>query len=431
VQEDAAIPKPPHAHNTIHSGVGYHKPHTIPHDDDLRRAAAILNAGERVAMLVGAGAIDASAEVLAVADALGAGITKALLGKSAVPDDLPFVTGTLGLLGTKPSSDMMKAADTLLMVGTTFPYAEFLPKEGAVKAVQIDIDGRNLAIRYPCDVNLTGDAADTLRALLPLLQRANTASGGRGSRATKTISRASSTSARRTRATRSTRSESSANCRRACPTARSSPPTPAPRPIGRPGPLAAAARGHEVFAFGRLASMGSAVPYAIAAKFAFPDRPVIALAGDGAMQMNGSAELLTIAKYWRRWNDPHLIVLVLNNRDLNQVTWEQRVDSGDPKFAASQDLPDFPYAAYAELIGLGGIRCDEPAALGDAWERAIAADRPVVLETITDPDIFILPPQIAFAQAKNYLTALAKGDPDETSIIRSATRSMLDQLLPH
>jgi pyruvate dehydrogenase (quinone) len=181
---------------------------------------------------------------------------------------------------------------------------------------------------------------------------------------------------------------------------------------------------------GGLASMGSAVPYAIAAKFAFPDRPVIALAGDGAMQMNGSAELLTIAKYWRRWNDPHLIVLVLNNRDLNQVTWEQRVDSGDPKFAASQDLPDFPYAAYAELIGLGGI-LRRARSLRDAWERAIAADRPVVLETITDPDIFILPPQIAFAQAKNYLTALAKGDPDETSIIRSATRSMLDQLLPH
>jgi pyruvate dehydrogenase (quinone) len=140
--------------------------------------------------------------------------------------------------------------------------------------------------------------------------------------------------------------------------------------------------------------MGSAVPYAIAAKFAFPDRPVIALAGDGVMQMNGNAELVTIAKYWRGWSDPLLIALVLNNRDLDQLTWEQRVESGDPKFNASQDLPDFPYAAYAKSIGLHGIRCDDSAQVSDSWERALAADRPCVLEAITDPNIFILPPQI-------------------------------------
>jgi pyruvate dehydrogenase (quinone) len=430
VQEMAAEPHPAHAHNTIHSGVGYERPHIIPNAADLQRAAAILNAGERVAILVGAGAIGAAEEVLAIADVLDAGIAKALLGKAVLPDDLPFVTGTLGLLGTKPSSDMMKAADTLLMIGTTFPYAEFLPKEGAVRAVQIDIDARNLAIRYPCDVNLTGDAADTLFALLPLLQKRE-----RG--------------AWRERIARDKDDFGRVERKRAADSGQPinpqlvftelSPRLPDLAIITADAGTTAnwSARnldlrgGMKYSLSGGLASMGSAVPYAIAAKFAFPARPVIALAGDGAMQMNGSAELLTIAKYWRQWSDPRLIVLVLNNRDLNQVTWEQRVESGDPKFPASQDLPDFPYAAYAESIGLHGIRCDDPGQIGDAWDRALGSQRPCVLEAVTDPNIFILPPQITFGQARNFMTALAKGDADDANIIRSTTRGMLDQLLPH
>jgi pyruvate dehydrogenase (quinone) len=353
-----------------------------------------------------------------------------LLGKAVLPDDLPFVTGTLGLLGTKPSSDMMKAADTLLMIGTTFPYAEFLPKEGAVRAVQIDIDARNLAIRYPCDVNLTGDAADTLFALLPLLQKRE-----RG--------------AWRERIARDKDDFGRVERKRAADSGQPinpqlvftelSPRLPDLAIITADAGTTAnwSARnldlrgGMKYSLSGGLASMGSAVPYAIAAKFAFPARPVIALAGDGAMQMNGSAELLTIAKYWRQWSDPRLIVLVLNNRDLNQVTWEQRVESGDPKFPASQDLPDFPYAAYAESIGLHGIRCDDPGQIGDAWDRALGSQRPCVLEAVTDPNIFILPPQITFGQARNFMTALAKGDADDANIIRSTTRGMLDQLLPH
>jgi pyruvate dehydrogenase (quinone) len=325
---------------------------------------------------------------------------------------------------------MMQNADTLLMIGTTFPYAEFLPKEGAVKAVQIDSDARNLALRYPCDVNLTGDAADTLRALLPLLEPRERA-------------------AWRERIARDKADFAKVERRRAGDSANPVNPQLIFTELSDRLPDRAiitadagttanwSARNLQLRAgmkyslSGGLASMGSAVPYAIAAKFAFPDRPVIALAGDGAMQMNGNAELITIAKYWRRWSDPRFVVLVLNNRDLNQVTWEQRVESGDPKFPASQDLPDFPYAAYAQTLGLAGIRCDDPALVGDAWERALRADRPVVFEAITDPDVFILPPHIAFAQAKNYMTALVKGDPDEVSIIGKTTRALMDELLPH
>ncbi len=171
VQEMDAVEKPPRAHGTVHSGVGYAAPVVHPTDADLRRAADVLNAGTKVAMLVGAGALHATDAVIEVADILGAGIAKALLGKAAVPDDLPFVTGSIGLLGTKPSWDMMMNCDTLLMVGSGFPYSEFLPKEGQARGVQIDIDPKMLSIRYPMEVNLVGDSAGTLRALIPLLQR--------------------------------------------------------------------------------------------------------------------------------------------------------------------------------------------------------------------------------------------------------------------
>src|ERR671933_895552 len=170
LQEEQAVPSPPHAHGTVHSSIGWSEPRVVPAEVDLRRAADVLNAGERVAMLVGQGARGAATEVIAAADALGAGVAKALLGKAVLPDELPFVTGAIGLLGTKPSWDLMMGCDTLLMVGTSFPYSEFLPEEGQARAVQIDIDGRMLGIRYPTEVNLVGDSAETLRALVPLLE---------------------------------------------------------------------------------------------------------------------------------------------------------------------------------------------------------------------------------------------------------------------
>ncbi len=364
VQDADAVPQPPHAHGTVHSGPGYRPPRVLPHDEDLDRAAEVLNAGERVAMLVGQGALHAADEVAQVAEMLGAGVAKALLGKAALPDDLPYVTGSIGLLGTKPSWTLMQECDTLLMVGSSFPYSEFLPEEGEARGVQIDIDGRMLGIRYPMEVNLVGDSAETLRALLPRLQRKEDRSWreqieGEVSewwelmehRAELTADPINPQRVFRELSQRlpdgailSSDSGSSANW------------------YARDVKLR---KGMMASLSGTLATMGPGVPYAIAAKFAYPARPVFALVGDGAMQMNGINELITIAKYCERWPDQRLIVLVLNNRDLNQVTWEQRAMEGDPKFEGSQDLPDFPYARYAELLGLKGIRVDTP----NRWAR--------------------------------------------------------------
>jgi pyruvate dehydrogenase (quinone) len=187
--------------------------------------------------------------------------------------------------------------------------------------------------------------------------------------------------------------------------------------------------GMQASVSGTLATMGCGVPYAIAAKFAHPDRVAIALVGDGAFQMNGMNELITIGRYWRQWADPRLVVLVLNNRDLNQVTWEQRAMEGDPKFEASQTLPDFPYARYAELVGLEGIRVDAPEQVGAAWDRALAADRPVVIEAVVDPEVPPMPPHITLEQAKLMLSAVRKGDPNARQFIAHSFRQKLAELL--
>jgi len=429
VQELPAIEQPKRAHGTVHSGIGYSQPRVIPSDLDLLRAADVLNSGEKVAMLVGAGALHATDEVMMIAELLGAGVAKALLGKAALPDDLPYVTGAIGLLGTKPSYDLMMDCDTLLMVGTSFPYSEFLPKEGQARAVQIDIDGRMLGIRYPTEVNLIGDSAETLRALVPYLKRKQDRSWREGVEKgvrewwqlleAKAMDEANPINPQRVfwelsprlpeNCILSSDSGSSANW------------------FARDLKIR---RGMMASLSGNLATMGPGVPYTMAAKFAFPERVAIALVGDGAMQMNGSGELITIAKYWKQWSDPRLIVLVLHNNDLNQVTWEQRVLAGDPKFQCSQDLPDFHYAQYAESLGLKGILVDTPNAIGRAWDEALAADRPVVIDAITDPDVPPMPPHITFDQARAYASALFKGDPNERGIIRQTFREMVDAILP-
>jgi pyruvate dehydrogenase (quinone) len=424
LQEAQAVPEPSHEHYEAHSGVGYTAPRVLPQDDDLQRAADVLNAGERVAMLVGQGALGASVEVAEIADVLGAGVAKALLGRAVLPDDLPYVTGAIGLLGTKPSWDMMMGCDTLLMVGSGFPYAEFLPEEGQARGVQIDIDGRALGIRYPMECNLVGDSAETLRALIPRLTRKTDRSW---------LEEIASGVADwwREQESRAMVDADQLNPQRVF--WELSPRLP-------DGCLLAADSGSSTNWFARdlklrpgmmasvsstLASMGCAVPYAIAAKFAHPGRPVIAIAGDGAMQMNGLAELITVAKYWRRWSDSRFVVLVLNNQDLNQVTWEQRVMAGDPKFEASQELPDFPYARYAELIGLRGIRVDSPDQVASAWDEALAADRPIVYEAVTDPNVPPLPPHIKLEQARALAAALGAGDPDARSVLRESVRQKL------
>ncbi len=427
--QDVSYEEPPRKHGTLRSGIGYVAPKVVPYDADLRQAADILNAGERVAILVGAGALGATDDVIAVADRLGAGVAKALLGKAALPDDLPYVTGSIGLLGTKPSYDMMMHCDTLLMVGSGFPYSEFLPKEGSARGVQIDIAPDMLSLRYPMEVNLVGDSRETLAALLPLLkQKTDRAWRDRIERDMREwwpVLEA-----------RAMASATPVNPQRV--TWELSPRLPDDAIITSDSGSCAnwyardlkIRRGMMCSLSGGLASMGAAVPYAIAAKIAHPSRPVIALVGDGAMQMNNMAELITVAKYWRNWSSPRWVVCVFNNEDLNQVTWEQRVMEGDPKFDASQQLPNVPYHRFAELIGLRGIYVDDPDRVGAAWDEALSSDRPVVLEVKTDPNVPPLPPHITLEQARKFTSMLLHGDPDEGSVILGSARQTLSSLLP-
>ncbi|WP_168879030.1 thiamine pyrophosphate-requiring protein [Rhizobium sp. P28RR-XV] len=420
---------PPRKHGSVMSGVGYTAPRTVPHEIDLRRAAEVLNAGERVAILVGAGALGAIQEVIAVADRLGAGAAKALLGKAALPDDLGWVTGSIGLLGTEPSWDLMRDCDTLLVIGSGFPYSEFLPEEGDARGVQIDIRPDMLSLRYPMEVNLVGDARETLEALLPLLKQKQDLSWRKKIEAAvgkwwRTLEIRAHVEANPVNPQRVIWELSPRLPDRAIVTSDS-------------GSCAnwyardlRMRRGMMASLSGGLASMGAAVPYAIAAKIAHPDRPVIALVGDGAMQMNNMAELITAAKYWRNWPDPRLVVCVFNNEDLNQVTWEQRVMEGDPKFDASQRIPNVPYHRFAELIGLRGVFVDKPENLGAAWDEALAAKRPVVLEVKTDPEVPPMPPHLTFEQMSNLTAALLKGDPEESGVVKGTLKQALSAILP-
>ncbi|EHR01741.1 thiamine pyrophosphate-requiring protein [Bradyrhizobium sp. WSM471] len=420
---------PPRAHGTLHSGVGYSAPSIKPRDTDLDRAAEVLNAGKKVAMLIGAGALHATEEVIAVADRLSAGCAKALLGKAALPDDLPWVTGSIGLLGTEPSYNMMMECDTLLMVGSGFPYSEFLPKEGAARGVQIDIDASMMSIRFPMEVGLVGDAAETLRALLPRLAPKTDGAWRQGIQ--EDVAKWWKTLDDRAH-------QPAAPVNPQLVTWELSPRLPDRAIITSDSGSCAnwfardlkMRRGMTASLSGGLASMGAAVPYALAAKYAHSDRPVIALVGDGAMQMNNMAELITAAKYWRDWKDPRFVVCVFNNEDLNQVTWEQRIINGDPKFEASQRIPNVSYSRFAELIGLSGIYVDSPQMLGSAWEQALASRMPVVLEVKTDPEVPPLPPHITLQQAKNFALALMKGDPNESGVIKGAARQVLEKILP-
>jgi pyruvate dehydrogenase (quinone) len=430
IQELDAVKEPPHKHATLHSSIGVCHPYVIPQDDDLRRAADILNSGSRVAMLVGAGALNASDEVMEVAETLGAGVAKALLGKAVLPDDLPFVTGSIGLLGTRPSWNLMTECDTLLMVGTNFPYPEFLPKPGQARGIQIDIDGRMLGIRYATELNLIGDAAETLRVLLPYLQRKTDRSWRQriekavadwwGVLEARAMNDANPINPQRVFWELSPKLPD--NC------ILSSDSGSAANWFARDLKIR---RGMMASLSGSLATMGPGVPYAIAAKFAFPSRVAIALVGDGAMQMNGINGLITVAKYWKEWTDPRLVVLVLNNRDLNQVTWEQRAMAGDPRFAGSQSLPDFPYARYADELGLQGIRVDRPDAIADAWDRALSADRPTVVEAVTDPNVPPLPPHITLEQAKEFASSIWSRDAESLGFIKQTIKDVSENFLPH
>ncbi len=392
-----------------------------PYDEDLRQAADILNAGQRVALLVGQGAKGAQDEVVRIAAKLGAGITTSLLGKPYVDESLPNAAGTMGHLGTSASAFLMSQCDTLLIVGSNDPWTEFYPPPGAARAVQIDIDGRKIGNRYPIECGLVGDAAETLTALTALLEEREP--GGWQADVEQQVSA--------WRALAEERAMTPAD------------PVNPERVIRELNPhLPANAqvavdvgscvywyarqlrlpRGVPAHLSGTLATMGCSIPYGIAAKLSAPDRPVVAISGDGAMQMAGLAELVTVSGLWKNWTDPRFVICVLNNGDLAEVTWEQREMEGQPRFDQSQSLPEFPYARYAELLGLGGIRVDEPETLGDAWALAFASDRPVLIEVLTDANVPLLPP---FPAGEAKLEPMRKGLAEEGASGQPA-RHLLD-----
>ncbi|MFQ6146712.1 thiamine pyrophosphate-requiring protein [Streptomyces seoulensis] len=420
---------PEHAFKMVPSSLGMPHYAPVPADDDLARAAEVLNAGEKVAILIGQGARSARTEVMSVADRLSAGVAKALLGKDALDDDLPYVTGSIGLLGTRPSYEMMMDCDTLLVIGSSFPYTQFLPEFGQARAVQIDIDPHMVGLRYPFEVNLVGDARETLTRLLPLLKAHKNKSWRKKiekdvSRWWEVMQRRAAVDAEPINPEYVAHALSDLLPENVVVAADSGS---AANWYARHLKLRGAMRGSLS---GTLATMGPGVPYVIGAKFAHGDRPAIALVGDGAMQMNGMAELITIHKYWREWQDPRLIVAVLNNQDLNQVTWEMRAMSGAPQFEPSQSIPDVAYADFARSLGLHGIRVEKPGEVRGAWEAALASDRPCVLDFVTDPAVPPIPPHATLDQIEAAATSILKGDSDRTAMVRQGFKAKVQEFLP-
>ncbi len=426
LQEMDASDTPPRIHGSVHSGIGYSAPKVVPQRKDLEQAADILNEGEKVAILIGAGALNAADEVIETADLLGAGVAKALLGKDVLPDDLPFVTGSIGLLGTRPSWVMMEECDTLLMIGTDFPYSEFLPEEGQAKAVQIDISGRKVGTRYPTDVNLIGDSQETLKELIPLLNKKEDRSWREKIEDEietwwEVLEERASKSADPINPQKvfwELSKQLPDNCILTCDSGS------AANWYARDIKIRKGMRGSLS---GKLATMCPGVPYAVAAKFAYPERTVVAMVGDGAMQMLGINGLITISKYWEKWKTPNLIVMVLNNGDLNQVTWEQRIMTGNPKYEGSQNLPDFPYARYGEMLGLKGIKVDNPDDIERSFKDAFSADRPVVIEVMTDPEVPPIPPHVSAKQAGAFMKAVLKGDPESIDMIKQSWKDTISE----
>jgi pyruvate dehydrogenase (quinone) len=421
---------PSHAFKMVPSSLGIRWPQLAPDSDALAQAAEILNAGHRVAILAGSGARGSAAELEEVADVLGAGVAKALLGKDVLSDELPYVTGAIGLLGTRPSYEMMQGADTLLTVGSSFPYTQFMPAFDQARAVQIDIDPTMIGMRYPYEVNLVGDAASTLRALLPLLNRKTDRSWRESiesdvARWWETMAMEAGVEADPINPMRLFSELSPRLPDDAIVTADSGSTA---NWYARQLRFRGAMRGSLS---GNLATMGPGVPYAIGAKFGCPDRPVIAFAGDGAMQMNGLAELITIKRYWEQWSDPRLIVAVLHNDDLNQVTWEMRAMAGAPKFVESQSLPDVDYAAFAASLGLQAVTVDKPDGIAPAWDAALGATRPTVLDVRCDPNVPPVPPHATFDEVTSAAKALLAGDEDRWGVLKQGVKTKLQELLPH
>ncbi|WP_270889033.1 thiamine pyrophosphate-requiring protein [Pedococcus sp. 5OH_020] len=427
--QELAYSAPTHAMKMVPSSLGVRWPEVAPGDEAVREAADLLSSGTKPAILIGQGARGARAEIEEVAEVLGAGVAKALLGKDVLSDELPWVTGSIGLLGTRPSYELMAGCDTLLTVGSNFPYTQFMPAFGQARAVQIDLDGKFIGMRYPYELNLVGDAATTLRALIPHLRR----NENRGWRETIESNVADWWAAMEREALVEA---DPVNPQLLFHEASKQLPSDA---------MVAADSGSSANWYARqlkfrsqmrgslsgtLATMGPAVPYGIGAKFAHPDRPAVVFAGDGAMQMNGLAELITVKHYWHQWSDPRLVVAVLHNNDLNQVTWEMRAMEGAPKFVESQTLPEVDYAGFAESLGLQAIRVTSPDQLVDAWRQAFAATRPTVLDVHVDPDVPPVPPHASWTEMKSTAKSILKGDEDRWGVIKEGVRTKVAEVMP-
>ena len=392
----------------------------LPNRGDLERAAEVLNKGKRIAILAGAGAIGAGELLEEAAEKLGAPIIKALLGKSAVPDDSPYTTGGIGLLGTEPSEDALDHCDTVLFVGTSFPYIEFLPKPGQARGVQIDIDPKRIGLRYPVDVGVVGDAYRCLSELLPLLERnrhrgfLDDAQAGmrkwwklmeeRGTRTDKPIK-----------------------------------PQVIAWELGKrlpdnavvscdSGTIATwwarqikARRGQMFSLSGTLASMGNGLPYAIAAQVAYPNRPSVAFVGDGGLAML-MAEFSTAVKY-----KLPIKVIVIDNYSLGQIRWEQMALSGNPEYGV--DFAPIDFAAFARACGGAGFRLEDPNEVGRVMDQVMNATGPVLLDAIVDPFEPPLPAKINARQARKFAEAMARGEPNRMKILETIGKNKIRELI--
>ena len=421
---------PTHEFKMVPSSLGTATPVVIPREDDVVAAADILNSGERVAILAGQGSSGAREEVMQVAELLAAGVAKPLLGKDALSDELPYVTGSIGLLGTRPSYDLMMGCDTLLTVGSNFPYSQFLPELGQARGIQIDIDAKWIGMRYPYELNLVGDAAATLRALIPHLEqkprngwRAGIEEGVRDW--WQTMQEEAMVEADPVNPMRPFWELNSRMPTDAIVVADSGS---AANWYARQLRFGPDVRGSLS---GTLASMGPGVPYAIGAKFGAPGRPAIVFEGDGAMQMNGLAELLTVRRYWKDWSDPRLVIVVLHNNDLNQVTWEMRALQGEPKFTESQRLPDMSYADFAQRLGFLAFDVSDADEVGPAWDAALAADRPALIDVHCDPSVPPIPPHSTWQQVKATAASLVKGDEDRWDVVKQGVKTKAQELMPN
>ncbi|MEH0548138.1 thiamine pyrophosphate-requiring protein [Streptomyces sp. B21-105] len=428
--QDLVCAAPEDEFTTTATGPADGDPAAVPSEESLRQAARILNSGDKVAILAGQGAAGARAEVERIAELLGAGVAKALLGKDVLSDELPYVTGAIGPLGTRPSYELMRDCDTLLTVGSSFPYAQYLPAAGTARGVRIDVDPRTSGTAHLYEVDLVGDAKETLRRLIPMIRGAE-----RGREWFDTVC----ANVRRWDEVSGRRARLSADPINPEYVARVLDPLlPSDAIVTcdsgsvatwyarclrlRPGMRASLS--------GTLATMGCAVPYAIGAKFAHPDRPAIALVGDGAMQMNGLAELITAARYRGRWRDPRLVVAVWNNRDLNQGTWEMRAGEGAPSFLPAQQLPDVPYARFASSLGMTAVRVERPEDVPAAWRAALEADGPAVVEFLTDPAVPPLPPHTTWERLEATAASILAGDADRGAMIRQGFKAKVQEFLP-